>query len=178
MKHIILRGPRGVGKSTLIRRLLEETHASPGGFVTKKAPPGADGVSQIHIYPAALSEEQRRAADGSCVGACSAGRMLYRRKDVFDTLGVEYLNDTAGRDVLVMDELGFMEAEASEFQGAVLRALDGEFPVLAAVKDKDVPFLREVCAHPNAQVWNITPENRDALFRELLPLLKEAIVSF
>lgn len=176
MKHIILRGPRGVGKSTLIRRLLEATGAAPGGFVTKKAPPGADGVSQIHIFPAARPEEQQlAAADGSCVGACSAGRMLYRRKNVFDTLGVEYLNDTSGRDILVMDELGFMEAEAVEFQRAVLRALDGEFPVLAAVKDKDVPFLREVCAHPNAQVRTITLENRDALFCELLPLLKQAM---
>lgn len=175
MKHIIIRGPRGVGKSTLIRRLLEAVGASPAGFITKKAAPGADGVARIHIYPAALPEAQRLPAEGNCVGACRSGRMTDRRTEVFDTLGVAYLNDTAGRNVLVMDELGFMESEALDFQRAVLDALDGALPVLATVKDKDVPFLEAVCAHPNAQVRIITPENRDALFDELLPLLKLAI---
>ena len=178
MKHIILRGPRGVGKSTLIRRLLEAAGANAGGFLTKKADPDADGVTQIHIYPASLPEAQRRPAEGRCIGACRAGRMLYRRAETFDTLGVEYLNDTAGRNVLVMDELGFMESEALAFQQALLRALDGELPVLAAVKDKEVPFLREVCAHPNAIVRDITPDNRDALFDELLPLLNQAIAQY
>ena len=175
MNHIIIRGPRGVGKSTLIRRLLEATGASEAGFYTKKAVPDADGVTQIHIYPAALPPGQRLPSEERCVGACSAGRMLCRRREVFDTLGVAYLNDTAGRDLLVMDELGFMESEAAEFQRAVLRALDGDLPVLAAVKDKDVPFLAQVCSHPNASVWEITRDNRDALFEELLPLLKQAI---
>lgn len=172
MKHIIIRGARGVGKSTLIRRLLDTVPAKPGGFLTKKAPPDADGVESIHIYPADRPQLPTRE---NCVGACSAGRLLDRRKDVFDTLGVSYLNDTAGKNVLLMDELGFMESEALDFQWAVLNALDGNLPVIAAVKDKAVPFLEQVCSHPNVSVWDITEETRDELFHDLLPLLQDMI---
>lgn len=170
MTHIVIRGARGVGKSTLIRRLLEAVPAKPGGFLTKKAPPDADGVERIHIYPAG---QPQLPSEANCVGACQAGHLLDRRKDVFDTLGVAYLKDTAGRNVLLMDELGFMESEASDFRRAVLNALDGDIPVIAAVKDKAVPFLEQVCAHPDAQVWRITPDSRDALFHDILSLLQD-----
>ena len=75
--------------------------------------------------------------------------------------------------MIVMDELGFLESEAKAFRAAVLGVLDGEVPVLAAVKDRmDVPFLHQVCAHPRAEVVPIDTQNRDALFHRLLPIVK------
>ncbi len=72
-----------------------------------------------------------------------------------------------------MDELGFFEARAEAFTAAVLQALAGDVPVIAAVKDRtDVPFLNAVRAMPKAEVHHITPQNRDMLF-ELLPRMKE-----
>ena len=41
-KHILICGERGVGKSTLIRRLLAESTLPVGGFVTRRLPQ-ADG---------------------------------------------------------------------------------------------------------------------------------------
>ena len=52
---------------------------------------------------------------------------------------------------------------------AVLCALDGETPVLAAVKPKDTPFLRAVRGHENAELVFIDEQNRDALLEKLLP---------
>ena len=73
-----------------------------------------------------------------------------------------------------MDELGFMESEAYAFRSAVLRALDSDVPVLAAVKDKQgVPFLQQVRQHPQAEVFAINAENREELFARLLPLVKD-----
>ena len=43
-KHILICGERGVGKSTLIRRLLAESTLPVGGFVTRRLPQAdADG---------------------------------------------------------------------------------------------------------------------------------------
>ena len=69
--------------------------------------------------------------------------------------------------LLVMDELGFLENDAHRFQAAVLAALDGSTPVLAAVKPKDTDFLRRVRQHPHGEVFNITPESREALYQHL-----------
>ena len=92
---------------------------------------------------------------------------------VFDALGVRYLAAARPGGLIVMDELGFMEAEAEAFKQAVLHALGGDIPVLAAVKDRrDIPFLNAVCSEPKAALYTVTPENREALFAELLPIVK------
>ena len=44
--------------------------------------------------------------------------------------------------------------------------------VLQVKNRMDIPFLAAVCAHPNASVIDITPENRDELFETLLPLIQ------
>ena len=71
--------------------------------------------------------------------------------------------------IILMDELGFLENDAKVFQSAVLCALDGDTPVLAAVKPKDTPFLRAVRGHENAELVFIDEQNRDALLEKLLP---------
>lgn len=48
-KHILICGERGVGKSTLIRRLLAESTLPIGGFVTRRLPQ-ADGDGMFPIY--------------------------------------------------------------------------------------------------------------------------------
>ena len=73
-----------------------------------------------------------------------------------------------------MDELGFFEAQAESFTDAVLAALSGDIPVIAAVKSRtDIPFLNAVRAAPRAEVLSITPSNRDELFERLLPRMRE-----
>ena len=59
-KHILLRGERGVGKSTLIRRLLEASDLQPGGFYTKMDKNPGELMHPIYIYPAALPEAARK----------------------------------------------------------------------------------------------------------------------
>ena len=89
--------------------------------------------------------------------------------EAFETFGLECLR-SAPDCLILMDELGTMETEAPFFQQAVLHCLDGNKPVLATVKTKEgVAFLDAVKNHPNATVYRINEENRDALFEELLP---------
>ena len=82
-------------------------------------------------------------------------------------LGPAALADTAGCDIVVMDELGPSEAAAQGFQAAVLAALDGEKPVYGVLQQADSAFLRRVAAHPRVRVVTVTEENRDVLRRQL-----------
>ena len=69
-KHILLRGERGVGKSTLIRRLLEASDLQPGGFYTKMDKNPGELMHPIYIYPAALPEAARKRGEENLVGRC------------------------------------------------------------------------------------------------------------
>ena len=67
-----------------------------------------------------------------------------------------------------MDEIGFMEASSEAFCSGIFRLLDGDIPVLAAVKDKDTPFLQAVRNHPKTTCYHLTEDNREALFQQIL----------
>ena len=170
-RHILLCGARGVGKSTLIQKLLASCTRPVSGFLTKRLAPDETGFHPIYIHPAGLAEAQRKYSARNLIGTCDS-RVHNVFPEVFDGLGVQYLTAARPDSVIVMDELGFMESQASLFTGEVLRALDGNIPVIAAVKDRtDVPFLNAVRAHKNATVYSIDAENRDALYERLLPIL-------
>ena len=173
-KHILLCGPIGVGKSTLIRRLLTEAQMDPGGFFTKKETASGEERSPVYLYPAGVPVESRTRGIENLVGVCDDCGCREMHPEVFDSLGVACLQSSVGRDVVVMDELGFMESTAPEFCRAVLKALDGDTPVLAAVKDRaGIAFLQQVRAHPKGEVIHITPDNREELFCKLLPIVRE-----
>ena len=152
MDKILICGPRGVGKSTLIRRLAALYPGPVSGFVTKRLTTAdGEGMFPIYIHPAAQPEDRRQYGPENLAGRC-------------DEWGPRLL---AGPGLLVMDELGFLERDASRFQAAVLVALRGPQPVLAAVKNRDDPFLRAVRSVPGVRVLYITRDNREGLYRAL-----------
>ena len=94
--------------------------------------------------------------------------------EVFEELGVKLLNEAKPDGVIVMDEIGFMEIRAERFCDAVLRALEGDIPVLATVKDTELgsEFLDKVRKHPKAEVYMLTPDNREEVLAEVLPKIR------
>ena len=172
-KKILICGEKGVGKSTLIRCLLDAADLRQGGFYTKKEFCANQPLHPVYIYSSDLPEARRSRGAENLVGRCdeSGCREIYPA--VFNTLGVSCLENTTGKQVIVMDELGFMESSSYAFCQAVLKALDGDIPVLAAVKAGcDVEFLLKVRSHPQAEVVQITPENREELYHLLLPVVR------
>ena len=172
-RHILISGDRGVGKSTLIERLLAHCPRPRYGFITRMEPAGADGFRPIYIHPANQAPAQWVYTEGNCIGTCDS-RTHRPDREVFNTLGVRYIREARPGGILIMDELGFFEAQAESFTDAVLAALSGDIPVIAAVKSRtDIPFLNAVRAAPRAEVFYITPSNRDELFERLLPRMRE-----
>ena len=171
-RHILVVGERHVGKSTLIRRLLDNTDRPVCGFMTKSLPADEAGFHPIYIHPAGQPTAERVYTEENCIGVCDS-RTHRPNLEVFDGLGVRYVRAARPDGVLVMDELGFFEAKAEAFTAAVLEALSGDVPVIAAVKSRrDVSFLNAVRSQPRAEVFYITPENRDVLYERLLPRLE------
>lgn len=161
--HVLIVGEIGVGKSTLIRKLLEGL-PTPCGFITQKEPPDAAGNANIYIHSPA---EPRSYGEYNRVGVCSEnGATPFA--DVFERAGVKLLQEPAKGRVVLMDELGFLESQAKAFCEEVLRVLDGPDTIVAAVKSRDTEFLRAVRAHPCARCYCLNAENRDRLMDEIL----------
>lgn len=168
--HVLITGPRGVGKSTLIRRVLKELDLPVFGFETKKEDGLADAEkgSPIYIYKAGAPHVQT--AD-NLVGY-SKNQHLTIIKETFDRFASYLLSSVPSGHVILMDEIGVMESSSGDFCSAVLSLLDGDVPVIAAVKDKHTAFLDAVRSHPNCRSFRISEANRDRLYEDILAYMK------
>ena len=167
--HALIVGDRGVGKSTLIRRVLKELNRPVSGFETKKEAHLEDPLLGCPIYIYEAGKPHRRTPE-NLIG-------YHRQADAavtaaFDRYAPRLMLTVPEHSVVELDEIGFLEARSEAFCQAVLRLLDGERPVIAAVKDRDIPFLKAIREHPNAHCFYITPKNRDALCEEVLEFMK------
>lgn len=170
MMHALIVGARGAGKSTLIGAVLDALGREVYGFETKKEGLLADAQrgSPVYIYEARKARVQTAE---NRVGFCK-DRRFEAAEEAFDRFAPKLRAAVPSGGIVVMDELGFMESRAEAFCAAVLERLDGEVPVIAAVKDKDTPFLQAVRSHPKARCFFLTEENRDALAGEVLAFMQ------
>lgn len=168
MQHILLCGRRRSGRSAMIRRLLKLAQLPVFGYETITMGTRPDGYHEIYLYPYGTEQPERQ--ERNHVADCNTRDRIIHT-EVFDTLGVACLN--AGQDgILVMDEIGFMESGAEAFCRTVLKKLDGEMPILAAVREgMETGFLRRVKAHPSARVIHMEPERFEEVYEKLRPLV-------
>ena len=170
--HTLIVGARHVGKSTLIRRVLDEIGMPVFGFETKKEDGLADeeNGSPVYIYAAGEAHEQR---EDNLVGYCKE-RRFRTNTQAFDGFALRLANPPKG-SIVLLDEIGFMESSSEAFCQAIMNLLDGDIPVIAAVKHNSTPFLDAVKAHPNARCFVITEENRDKLLGEVMAFVKAQV---
>lgn len=167
MEHILICGKRNSGKTELFERLLAACRMPVYGFRTSVVNTREDGYHEIYMFP--VGEPDRPCTEENHIGDCNMTERSIH-PEVFDTLGVKLIEEKQ-EGILVMDELGFMEADAKAFCKRVLEALDGEVPVLATVRAEvpDVEFLDRIYKHPKGKLCRVTRENMETLYEELLP---------
>lgn len=160
-EHLFFTGEKGVGKSTLVRKLLAAYKGSLGGFFTVKAGDVIPGETTVHLLRADRREVPCRE---NLLFCCGRGDPFAAER--FDRLGCAALS-VSGTGLWVMDELGPHEAQAAGFCRAVLDILDGPVPVLGVLQRADAALLRQAANHPRVRVVEVTRENRDGLARSL-----------
>ena len=103
MKHILICGEKGAGKTTLINRLRASITAPIYGYCTKRMTErDADGLFPIYIHPAWQAEAERAYGSANLIGRCDICiRDVYT--NVFNTLGAEYITASKPCGYIIMD---------------------------------------------------------------------------
>ena len=171
--HALIVGDRGVGKSTLIRHVLKDLNRPVFGYETKKEEQLEDPLRGCPIYIYDAGKPHSRTQE-NLIG-------YHKEQDIaamtaaFDRYAPKLTESVPEKAVVELDEIGFLEAKSVAFCRAVLHLLDGNQPVIAAVKNRDIPFLNQIREHSKARCFSITPENRDALYEEVLLFMKQQL---
>jgi nucleoside-triphosphatase len=158
MAVLLLTGRPGVGKTTLLRRVAADHEA--GGFLTDE-----------------LRREGRRVGF-SLAPLDGSGRAVMAHVDFGEPRVGRYGVDVAaidaaaertlrpGRDLYLVDEIGKMECFSETFV-RLMRALLETERVVATISLRGGGFIASVKGRPDAELWEVTNENRDRLVDEV-----------
>ncbi|MDR1291853.1 MAG: nucleoside-triphosphatase [Clostridiales Family XIII bacterium] len=174
--HVFLTGLRGIGKTTVIERVVNG--ALSGGTVSADEITGFRTVwmrsretgsasEALYILPYKAESPVPRAGARPVAERDAENQTLMIHPEVFDEDGVAILRAaTEGATppkIIIMDELGYMESDSPAFRRAVADKLDGGVPVLGVMRWERNPFLNAVGTHEKVEVVEVSESNRDAL---------------
>lgn len=156
-RHVVLTGAIGVGKSTVMDRALARLSLRGEGIKTGAYE--AREAEKKTLYLRAYGSDARGipfahtpGADRSYAAAC------------FDAHGVQLLEAARGAaQVIVIDEIGWLERDAHAYHAALRACFDGETPVFAVLRASKNEWADWIRAREDVLLLTVTPENREAL---------------
>lgn len=175
VRKILLGGDIGTGEESLLARLVKEISSPFFGVRTLMYDDRIDpetGGKKVYMYPASVSPRNYPDSLENYVGACT-GKVRRINKDVFRKLGMKLLSEIPEGAAVVIDEIGFFEADVPEYTGRIFEILKEDRPFLGVIKTRyEDPFLAAVRHFPSVSYYQVTKENREALFEELAPVIR------
>lgn len=161
---VLLTGRPGCGKTTLIKRVVNELALPAGGFYTEEIRAHGERVGFKIIT---LDGQEAVFAH---VDFKTSERIGKYRLDLsaLETVGVGALREAVrGRQLIVIDEIGPMEIRSAIFRDVVNEALNSGTPILATVTARSFPFTDGIKKRPDLTLIEVRPDNRKQLVSEL-----------
>jgi nucleoside-triphosphatase len=169
-RAILLTGKPGCGKTTLIRRVLEDFPGDVGGFYTQEIRE-AGTRKGFEIFT--LDGERGVLAHVDIRSSQRVGKYGVDLQ-ALDRLVVPAIQGAVGRQALVViDEIGPMEIRSTRFRKVVNHALLSDVKVLGTIAHRSMPFTDEIKRMPDVSVIVVNPANRQELPERILIWLME-----
>jgi len=159
-RNILLTGVPGVGKTTLIQRVLDKMEVKPGGFYTEEI---REKGKRVGFGIATFDGRRGILAHVNHKGPHRVGKYGVNIRDLEEIAAASVRSAVERDELVVLDELGRMELYSTLFQQVVVEALDSEKPVLGTMQIRHNRFLDSIRARGDVRLIQVTSANRDAL---------------
>ena len=168
MKNILICGPPGVGKTTLIKKILENINLRAGGFYTEEI---KENNRRVGFKIISLDNQEGILAHISIKGAKRVGRYGVNIYDL-ENIGVKSLSQALRDDeLIIIDEIGKMEVFSEKFKEKVLDCLNSKKIVLATISIGGDKFISNIKRRDDIILFEITKENRNKLIEIISSLI-------
>ncbi len=167
-RRILLAGPPGCGKTTVVRKVADILRNGASGFYTEEI---RDAKKQrIGFRVVTLDGKGGELADKISVHGPRVGS--YRvNVESFERVALPSLEMEKGR-ILIIDEIGKMECFSKTFVRKVREIFQAGSPVLATIPLRGGgEFLEEIRRQRDVKTFIVTIENRGALPAQLAAML-------
>lgn len=94
--------------------------------------------------------------------------------EIFNTKGVEFLQESLNNgEVLIFNEIGYLESKAEKFTREVIKALNSEKVVIALLKKVNCDYINYIAARKDVSIFSVSEDNKIYAKEGIIKLLKE-----
>ncbi len=158
--NYLLTGLPGIGKTTIIKKVIEKSGKSSCGFFTTEIKVGESrvgfSVQTLFGMEGVLAHREFRSkyrVGGYGVAVTGFEKIVSR----------ELERCLRGKSLIIIDEIGKMELFSRRFQELVLNCLDAPNPVLGTIMHGYHPYVEKVKAREDVKIFEVTRQNRNQL---------------
>ncbi|OPX18155.1 hypothetical protein BXT86_02705 [candidate division WOR-3 bacterium 4484_100] len=158
--NILLTGPPRIGKTTIIKKVIEAVDFRCAGFYTREI---RDRNKRVGFMLQTLDNKEcvlsHITQSGPRVGKYGVDLTCIER------VGVSAIEKgiTHKKGLIIIDEIGKMELFSTRFRSVALKALDSEIPVLGTILLRPEPFCDRIKARDDVEIIEVTFANRNIL---------------
>ena len=167
-RTVLLTGRPGVGKTTIIRDIVEQLGDAAGGFYTAEI---REGGCRRGFRIVTLDGKQGILSHVDIEGPPRVGKYGVNLKDL-EEIGVAALLRAMDEDrCVVVDEIGKIELHSQSFRNAVMTAVEGDSMVVGTVLKGRNRWADNLKGLPQVTVLEVTEANRDQMAQRVLSML-------
>lgn len=170
VKNILITGRPGVGKTTVIKRVISTLDLKPGGFYTEEI---REGRVRKGFRIKTFSGKSGILAHADNRSGPRVGKYGVDMKSFESTALPELEHAIGNRELVVIDEIGKMELFSHRFKDLVLKSLDGPAPVLGVIMESGNGFISDIQQRKDVRLFRITLGNRDTIVPDILKSVDE-----
>lgn len=164
-KNVLLTGRPGIGKTSVILKVIQQFPGKMGGFITKEIKKSG---KRVGFELETLNGKRGILAHIDIKSPYKVSRYRINIDDL-KKIGVKSIkNALEDCKLIVIDEIGKMELFSSNFRDVVLEALNSNVKLLATITHSNLPFVSDIKSRKDVKILEVTVRNREYLHKEIL----------
>lgn len=167
-KHILLTGEPRTGKTTLLKRIIQNLKISCGGFYTEEI---IKNNKRRGFRIKTLDGKEGILALQGLKSKFRLGKYGINLKDL-DEIGVDSVFEALkDKKIIIIDEIGKMELFSQKFKDAVLKTLNSKKRLIGIIHRENSKFLRTIKARDDVEIFEIDLSNQEGILKKILSML-------